>query len=289
MTQPPNFPKGVGLTALGIAQIRAAESRRPDALFHDPLAAAFVAAAGDSLPWAGWRQQVTPGAEHRWAVFADYVAVRTRFFDDCCKDASDAGCRQLVVLGAGLDARAFRLAWPSGIRLFELDKQDVLAFKEHVVAQTAARPQCERIPVAADLGGDWPTALACAGFEPNEQTAWLAEGLLIYLTQEAADHLLECIGNLSAQESRLALEHVSQSKLDAMRQGYRSSTGTDFSQMWQSGLAGDPAEWLARFGWQPDVYETTERAAAYGRPLQNGSNSFAIASNWLISASRRRA
>ncbi len=174
-----SVPQGVGRTAIGVAHVRAEESRRPDRLFHDPYAEAFVAAAPNTLPTeheashdlAAW------GAE--WAVHA---TIRTRFFDDYLLAAGAAGCRQVVLLAAGLDTRALRLDWPEGTRVFELDLPDMLTFKERVLADHPSRPApapCERTTVAVDLRADWPAALTGAGFDPSQPTAWLAEGLLI--------------------------------------------------------------------------------------------------------------
>jgi len=285
LREPANVPKGVGLTALAVALARAAETRRPDALFNDPLAEQFIATVGDRLPWAAERKQPSPEASRRWASFAGYIAVRTRFFDDYFREAATNGCRQMVVLGAGLDARAFRLDWPDATRLFEVDTHDMIAFKEQVIARSGAQPQCERISVAADLREDWATAMRRAGFHRDEQTAWLAEGLLIYLTQDAADGLMQRLSALSADGSRLALEHVSESRLNAMR-ARRHSADTDFSSLWLSGLAEDPLVWLARYRWQATVYDAAERAAAYGRPVQDALDA---TSRWLICASRTRA
>jgi methyltransferase (TIGR00027 family) len=110
-----------------------------------------------------------------------YFALRTRFFDDFVVGACTCGCKQVVVLGAVLDTRAYRLPWPAGVRLLELDTPDVLGFKERVLSRRRALAHCERVAVAVDLLGDWPAALAAAGFGTTAATAWLAEGLLRYL------------------------------------------------------------------------------------------------------------
>ncbi|MEV4259539.1 SAM-dependent methyltransferase, partial [Spirillospora sp. NPDC049652] len=136
--------QGVGRTALGVARMRAAEHRRPDRLFTDPFAAAF-AAAGPPAP---------PGRDGPMRdLLILQVIVRTRFYDDYLRAAADAGIRQVVLLAAGLDTRAFRLDWPAGTRLFEVDLPDVLAFKAATLAD--AEPRCERAAVAADLREEW--------------------------------------------------------------------------------------------------------------------------------------
>src|SRR5207302_7811291 len=116
-------------------------------------------------------------------VLAQSVIVRTRFLDDLLADAWLGGCRQVVILGAGLDTRAFRLSWPPESHCFELDLPPVLAFKDDVLRRPAVTPDCERVVVPADLLADWRPALLEAGFRPTEAAVWIAEGLLIYFSQ----------------------------------------------------------------------------------------------------------
>jgi methyltransferase (TIGR00027 family) len=135
-------PTGVGTTAVGVAAMRAAETRRPDRLFEDPLAAAFVAGAG----WGRIEiEHVEPERRPGIIALAAWVSARTRFLDDLVVDAIASGVRQVVLLGAGLDARAFRLPWPGGVRVFELDTPAMLAFKQRVVDEVDAKPRSERL------------------------------------------------------------------------------------------------------------------------------------------------
>jgi methyltransferase (TIGR00027 family) len=267
------LPTGVGLTAVHVAAARAAESRRSDPLFDDPFAAEFVTAAGATL-------SVThhpPAAQDTgdlWSWVASYAAIRTRFFDDYLLDACVEGCRQVVILAAGLDTRAFRLSWPGGMRLFELDTPEVLTFKDQVLAQREAIPACQRVTINADLRQDWPAALVQAGFHPAEPTAWLAEGLLIYLTQDERDQLLDRIRQLSARGNWLAIEYnseyMSQTAVQLMSDSISEPSSPDgalLKTLWQSGTQEDPTTWLGRHGWQAHVYDASERAQSYGRPL----------------------
>ncbi|WP_235486681.1 SAM-dependent methyltransferase, partial [Frankia sp. AvcI1] len=151
-------PAGVGLTAVGMAWVRARESARRDRLFDDPYAEAFVEAAGG------------PAAAGPAGAFARFIDVvdshgvqRTRFFDDYLTRAADAGQRQFVLLAAGLDTRAHRLSWPAGTRLFEVDLPEMLTFKQAVLDTRHATARAERITVPADLAGDWSSALTRAG------------------------------------------------------------------------------------------------------------------------------
>ncbi len=178
--QPNESWTGIAKTALGVAAVRALESRRPDRLFDDPYAQAFLDAAPPVLPeeprTAGERASLGPLAS-LGAVFAFHGVIRTRFFDDDLLAACRGGCRQVVVLTAGLDTRAYRLAWPAGTHLFEVDLPDVLRFKGQVLAQETAVPRCAHTIVAADLREDWSAELTNAGFQATTPTAWLAEGL----------------------------------------------------------------------------------------------------------------
>jgi methyltransferase (TIGR00027 family) len=139
---------------------------------------------------------------------AEGMAVRTRFFDQMFLDAAAAGTRQAVILAAGLDARGYRLPWPDGTTVYEVDQPEVIEFKTRTLAAIGAEPTATHRSVAIDLRLDWPKALADSGFDPTQPTAWSAEGLLIYLPPEAQDRLFDNITALSAPGSRLATEHV---------------------------------------------------------------------------------
>lgn len=267
-------PTGVGLTAVHVAAARAAEGQRSDPLFDDPLAADFVTAAGAALSFTYYHPPAAQATGDLWSWVASYAAIRTRFFDDYFRDACAEGCRQVVILAAGLDTRAFRLSWPAGVRLFELDTPEVLTFKDQVLAERDATPACQRVAINADLRQDWPAALVQAGFHPAEPTAWLAEGLLLYLTQNERDQLLDQIRQLSTPGNRLAIEYNSeymsqttvQLMIDSLSEPI-SPDGAFLKTLWQSGTQEDPTSWLGRHGWQAHEYDAGERAQSYGRPL----------------------
>ncbi len=282
----------VARTALAVARVRARESRRPDRLFDDPYASAFVAA----LPDAPSGEQAGPGAPGSLrAKLGFHAVIRTRFFDDFLLGACAAGCRQVVLLAAGLDTRAFRLPWPAGVRLFELDRLDVLDFKDAVLSRQGAVPRCGRTALAADLREDWPAALvgADAGFEPGQPTAWLAEGLLVYLSADDAAHVLSGVGALCAPGSRLSLEgggaatslvaRASATADPAGADGQAPATG-NLTSLWKGGLGKDSAGWLTRHGWQTQFHELARVAASYGRPAANaGTSSGFITAAYLTS------
>ena len=178
-------------SAIGAAEMRAEESLRLDRLFDDPYVATFVSAASPPTP------TVSSSAE---------IATRTRFYDDFTERASANGCRQVVLLGAGLDTRAFRLDWPTETRVFELDLPGLFAFKERVLAEVGAKPKCAREIVAVDLRDGWPARLQGAGFDPNAPAVWIAEGLSSCLAPDDTKRLLAGVGALSAAGSRLAFD-----------------------------------------------------------------------------------
>ena len=243
----------VSKTALGVARVRAAESERADRLFDDPWAARFCAAAPDQVP-DGER---SPTA----LAFAFHAIIRTRFYDDYLLGS---GCRQVVLLAAGLDTRAYRLDWPADTTLYEVDLPKVLTFKGFVLAH--AEPRCARTVVPADLRDDWNLP----GFRPELPTAWLAEGLLIYLTPTDADRLLSTVTELSAPGSRIAFERGDRTHRD---EAANSPSMQRYSSLWRGGLDQPPSQWLTEHGWQPTEHELGDVAAGYGRPLRRQTSS----------------
>ena len=263
---------GVGLTALGAAGMRAMEGHHAEPLVSDPYAAAFVAAAADQLPAT---IPVTPedaaaDPVFPWFGMAHYVAVRSKFIDDFFAAAAGAGLRQAVILAAGLDTRAFRLDWMPGTTVYEIDAPMVLAFKDSVLAGQGARPRCDRRTVAADLRADWPAAVTEAGFDPAVPTAWLAEGLLPYLTDEAVGSLLGHLHELSAPGSRFTADHMpggTNAIGGSVAEVVERRAGEELAAMWAAEQQLDPASWLLGHGWTAGVSRISWVADAYGRPM----------------------
>jgi methyltransferase (TIGR00027 family) len=260
----------VGKTALSVARVRARESRRADRLFHDPFAEAFVAAT-EPIP-ASEGSPGDPDAVARTRGRAFHVVIRTRFYDDYLLAANAAGCHQVVVLGAGLDARAFRLPWVEDSRLFELDQPALLAFKFSVLVEQGAVPRGNLTAVPVDLRQDWSSALLAAGYDPGRRTAWLAEGLLVYLDASEAGRLLESVTRLSRPGDRLAMERGSTAP--PIFSGLGLGSGADHvTALWQGGLGSDPHVWLAQHGWQTEAHDLGDLAARYGRPAATSTRS----------------
>lgn len=208
-----DLASSVGATATMVAAARAIATNSPDPLIDDPFAEPLVRAVGveffkrlasGELSAADVDDDSALGLQR----MTDNMAVRTKFFDEFFLAAAEAGVRQAVILAAGLDARAYRLAWPTGTTVYEIDQPQVIDFKTTAMAELGAAPTADRRAVAIDLRNDWPTALRAAGFDPGQPTAWIAEGLLGYLPSDAQDRLLDNITALSAPGSRLATETV---------------------------------------------------------------------------------
>ena len=241
--------EGVGGTGLTVAGIRAEETARPDRLFADPLAAAFVAAAGAPPSRATSRQA---------AALRLWIVARTVFLDELITRACADGVRQVVLLGAGFDTRAFRLPWPPGVRCFELDTGDVLAAQQQVLTEQSAAAGCERIVVPTDLRGDWPAELRAAGLDPAQPAVWVAEGLLVYLSPDHVDQLLDEVTRLSAAGNRLGL---------TFRNRERGDQSAPAPALRRSAAPDDPAGWLAGHGWAAELAGALEELQAHGRPV----------------------
>jgi methyltransferase (TIGR00027 family) len=274
------IPEGVGWTALLTAYGRAQESREAAKLFDDPLAATFIAAVtdagasnGGNLPRLG--PAVDDGSSALWNAFRFYFCERTPFYDQRVLQAVEDGCRQVVLVAAGLDSRAFRLGLPENATVFELDQAAVLDFKQAVLDQHDVVPTCTRVPVPMDLLDGWPPSLLAAGFDGTLPTLWIAEGLLMYLSSSDAEQLLARITALSAPGSRFAGEYFSgpwrESDVETSNEQERAAWDLVRQAFLYGPAATDPAAtgpaaWLAGHGWAPGQVTTiTELGGRHGR------------------------
>ncbi|WP_255790505.1 SAM-dependent methyltransferase [Mycobacteroides abscessus] len=243
----------VGHTALFVAGLRALHTGSPAAVASDPYAEHFVAASRDRhLAALLSRTELSPEA----ASLPRLYGVQTRFFDRFLLDAARGGLRQIVILAAGLDTRAYRLSWPPETTVFEADQPEVLEFKSAVLAEHHARPTTRHRTIAVDLRDNWPHALVMAGFDPAAPTAWLVEGLRPYLRGAAQSLLFKRIGLLSAPKSRLAVGELG-SQIDAgqfaaierQHPGVDILGGIDFASLTYNDDGFDLAPWLTERGW----------------------------------------
>jgi methyltransferase (TIGR00027 family) len=240
-------------TARWIAAVRAHESRREDRLFHDPWAATLAGPEGEA--WITTRGD-TPSLQ--------VIAIRARFFDEFLERAAEHGIRQVVLLAAGFDTRAFRLPWPAGTRLFELDRADVLVEKEQAMRAAGVRPVCDRRVVAADLAGPWSEALVEAGFRRAQAASWLLEGFLFYLSAETGLEILDAVTTLSAPGSRVGFDVPNRTTLThAWTRAWvemQAAHGAPFL-----GPMEDPRAVMAERGWSATVVQAGDKEANYGR------------------------
>jgi methyltransferase (TIGR00027 family) len=243
--------EAVAGTGLLVAAIRARESTRDDRLFTDPFADKLAGAAGHRILDAAL---ATSGERTTLQI-----VVRTRFWDDALFDAARS-CRQIVLVAAGMDARAYRLDWPAGTTVFELDQPAVIAAKNGLLAHDT--PQCTRVPIGVDLADDWPAALTASGFDAAAPTAWLIEGLLQYLDVAAVHTLFDRIDALAAPGSVLCYDVVGKSLLEAPFMAGLLKSMRDNGAPWLFGTD-DPAELVP--GWSAVVTDVAEPGNRWGR------------------------
>ena len=240
-------------TARWTASVRALESQRPDALFHDPWAAALAGQEG--AEWLAQRTEdkVIP------------ILLRTRYFDDFLQRVTqEHATRQVVLLAAGLDTRAFRLPWPEGTEIYELDQADVLQDKEQVLAAQGAKPNCMRKVIKQDLIGPWSTALVNAGFDPQQPSLWLLEGFLFYLENDQVQRILQQVSEIAAPESWLAFDIINRAILTHPLTRAWVEMQAASGAPW-IGTLDDPEEFLAGLGWRANLTQAGQPDAHHGR------------------------
>jgi methyltransferase (TIGR00027 family) len=290
-----DLASSVGATATMVAAARAFASRADNPVIDDPFAEPLVKAVGLDFftKLATGELEMTDldpdstGGVGNMGRFADGMAARTRFFDDFYTEAGEAGIRQAVILASGLDARAYRLNWPAGTVVFEIDQPEVIEFKTRTLAELGAKPTADRRPVPVDLRNDWATALRDAGFDPTAPTAWIAEGLFGYLPPEAQDRLLDQIAELSAPGSQLAAEGVvhdadldedeAREKMQAVSDQWREhGFDMDFSELVYLGDRADVTDYMEGHGWKTTALTARELMIKHGLAVpEDGDVAFA--------------
>jgi methyltransferase (TIGR00027 family) len=264
----------VGSTALFVATARALEAQKPDPLAVDAYAEVFCRAVG------GDAADVLDGKcpEHPLKTsdfgehFVNFQGARTRYFDDYFRRAADAGVRQVVILAAGLDSRAYRLEWPDGTVIFELDQPQVLEFKREVLARHGAQPTAERREIAVDLREDWPQALRDHGFDPAKPSAWIAEGLLIYLPASAQDQLFTGLDALASSGSHVAVEDGAPMSSDEFAAAVDEERNVDdnqrvFFQLVYNEQHAPAEQWFGERGWSAAATPLVDYLRGVDRPI----------------------
>jgi methyltransferase (TIGR00027 family) len=270
-----DLASSVGATATMVAAARAVASTETDAIINDPFAAPLVRSVGLDFFIRLIDGDVTPDAqdgERDLQLETDSIAVRTRFFDDFFLNAARDGIGQAVILAAGLDTRAYRLAWPPGGVVYEVDQPKVVEFKTAAMADLGAAPSADRRTVAVDLRDDWPEALRRSGFDVTQPTSWSAEGLLMYLPPDAQDRLFDNITELSAPGSKLATEYhgdtgrtMSQRARQFNERWANLGCDIDLSGLFFDGERSNVVDYLADRGWQVSTRPRRDFFADYGR------------------------
>lgn len=263
----------LGATAFWTAAVRAQESARADCLFNDPWAAVLAGEKG--LHWLEQRGANTIA-----------IVIRTRFFDEfLLRVTQQEGIGQVVLVAAGLDTRAFRLPWPAGTRLYELDQAPVLEHKTHVLAEVGAQPQCQREAISVDLAASWSDVLMARGFDLRTPSAWLLEGLTFYLPSELTARLLQDVSRLAAPGSWLGFDAVNGVMLTSLITKAWVEMQASYGAPW-IGTLDDPEGFLAPLGWSVSLSQPGAEDANYGRwilpviPLRAPN----LPHNWYIAA-----
>lgn len=278
-----DLASSVGATATAVAAARALATRADDPIIDDPFAAPLVRAVGVEF----FTKLVDGTADFALldgddgigvSQFANGMAARTRFFDDFFHDAGRAGIRQAVILASGLDARAYRLSWPAGTVVYEIDQPEVIKFKTETLSELGAAPTTTRRTVAIDLRENWPAELKAAGFDPSQPSAWIAEGLFGYLPPEAQDRLLDQISELSAPGSRIGAEGVpaaaqgidedtARERMKAVSDRWQASGfELDFTELVFLGDRADVTTYLQGHNWRTTAVSSNELLARNGLP-----------------------
>jgi methyltransferase (TIGR00027 family) len=298
---------GSGAKACFQAALRALAGRNDDPLIDDPFAEPLVRALGVDFFTrlaSGELDLARVDNNGAWGLarLRDMLAVRTRVYDIYFMGASGAGIRQAVVLAPGLDTRAYRLPWPAGTTVYEIDEPKILQFKTHTMADLEAElgavATADLRAVGVDLRDDWPAALIEAGFDPTRPAMWSAEGLIAYLAPDAQDGLLASVTRLSAAGSRLATENLpnasraipaltarSQEIADRWRQ---HGLKIDMSHNWHPGDRSDVVDFLRCHGWETAATSAPELFTLYGlpAPTDDGEEAALFASRAYVTATR---
>lgn len=235
----------VSTTALGVCALRVWESKRDPAerLIYDPFAAVLC---GNESPELPLQEEVGQNKE----FWMDFIGVRSHWID---QEVSNFPMAQLVILGAGLDTRAYRLSSLKDVPVFEVDFEEVLSAKATLLEAHAPLAQLHNCP-ANLITAPWESQLLRRGFA-DAPTMWLLEGLTGYLTEEELEVLMTKISSLAPAMSKLTATFVGSSMRENATSMHRY-------------LVSGPEQietLLSRFGWTASVQRLGEVAEKYKR------------------------
>jgi methyltransferase (TIGR00027 family) len=291
-----DIASSVGATATMVAAARAIASREPNALIDDPYAEPLVRAVGMDFFSRLLDGEIGLSGDDEGAtrLLTDVMAVRTRFFDEFFLEATETGIRQAVILASGLDARAYRLQWPAGTVVYEIDQPKVIEFKNATMASIGAEPTTVRRAVSIDLREDWPAELRRNGFDDTKPTAWSAEGLLVYLPPEAQDRLFDDIATLSAPGSRLATEYHPDAgasmgqRAEAFRERWQKhGFDMNLADLFYPGERNPVVEYLTDHSWQVTARSRPEMFTEYGRHFPDDEGLAPMRGSLAVTATRQ--
>jgi methyltransferase (TIGR00027 family) len=290
-----DLASSVGATATMVAAARTLASREVDPLIDDPFAEPLVRAVGIDFFIKlidGEIRLPDAGAGDVARLMTDVMAVRTRFFDDFFTNAT--GIRQAVILASGLDSRPYRLPWPAGSVVYEIDQPKVIEFKTSTMTAIGVTPTAERRTVSIDLRDDWPAALRRSGFDNTQPTAWSAEGLLVYLPPDAQDRLFDNITALSAPGSQLATEYHPDAgagigeRVQAVSDQWRGhGFDVNLSDLFYTGERNPVVDYLSAHGWQVSARSRPEVFAGYGRTFPDDETHAPLRNSLAVIATRK--
>eukprot|EP00743_Colponemidia_sp_Colp-15_P008281 GILK01008988.1.p1 GENE.GILK01008988.1~~GILK01008988.1.p1 ORF type:complete len:337 (-),score=17.76 GILK01008988.1:169-1125(-) len=256
-----SFPP-VALTGLWVAAYRAQESERPDynRLCFDPLAAELAGPKGFEL--VAECAKVNPASTK-----VPFLPIRTKFIDDGIVEylRQNPDCKQIVILAAGMDTRAFRLPLPRDLTVYELDHKEVFDYKNTKICSLRYEPVCRRVCLPADLAVDpWTDQLAQAGFSKHQKTIFLVEGLYMYLPHDAVENVTGLLATIAAPHSLLLADMQSEAVFKSPQLKPMLDFVTSINARWKSGYD-DPGKMFAALGWDATVYQSSEVGFKYGR------------------------
>lgn len=241
---------GVAKTSLLVAAMRAVETERSDSegrLFSDPFARTLAGDEGFAL----LKQALAEAGDQ------PAIPIRTRYIDDRIHQALSEGVRQIVILAAGMDSRAYRLSFPAGTRVFELDREEVLQYKKEKLGPTPAH--CERHALGVDLREEWKSKITAAGMDPKQRTLWLVEGLTMYLDEAAVTALFEKINELSVSNSIIVCDILGSTLLAVPHMKKQLELLTSWGAPWRFGTD-EPQKFMAKFGWKTTITQAGDVA-----------------------------